>query len=261
MNDADFPLNIAIQRAYRGWWLVALLTIVGGLGGLLVSTLRVPVYEASAEFTFSIDFSRTGILTDVEEDQAFEALSDVIFASDVLQAAAADASQQGIPITLVDLQSSIAKERSFNTWTFRVRQADPRAAAAITNLWANHALRALDSAAQAALEVGALSARLEGLQRCLSASVLTEPTMAGCTGADRAAIQAELARSGEQIVAARQASRGMLPGMGYQWTRAAVENPRAVANGRGRLALAGALLGLLAGLLAVESGLTARRHA
>lgn len=263
--DTDFTLDSVVQRAFRGWWLVAALTILGGLAGFAFAALRPALYEARAEYTFNIDFARTGILSDVEQDQAFEALSDIIFSSQVLEQTATAAQAQGIDIDLAELQANISKERALNNWIFRLRMRDPQAVAAVANLWAERALEALKEASRAALEVGVLQSHLDTLERCLSSAVATDPVLGACAGASLAEIQAEIAAVGDAITTARSASRGMLPGMGYQWTQQAVPAARPVVYGRGRLVLAGALVGLLAAVLLLEIGLadriTGRRNA
>jgi len=263
--DTDFTLDRVVERAFRGWWLVAALMILGGLLGFVFSALRPAQYEARAEYTFNIDFARTGILSDVEQDQAFEALSDIIFSSQVFEETVSDAQAQGISIDLAYLQANISKERALNNWIMRLRMPDPQDAAAVTNLWGARALAALEETSRAALEVGVLQSHLDSLERCLSTSVASDPVQGACMGTSLAEIQAEIAIAGQAITAARAASRGMLPGMGFQWTQQAVPNDRPVTYGRAGLVLAGAVIGLLAAVLLLELGLaeriTGQRHA
>lgn len=263
--DTDFTLDRVVERAFRGWWLIAVLTILGGLSGFLFSALRPAQYEARVEFTFNIDFARTGILSDVEQDQAFEALSDIIFSSQVFEQTVSAAQAQGISIDLAYLQGNISKERALNNWIFRLRMRDPQDAAAVANLWGERAVTALKETSRAALEVGVLQSHLNALERCLSTSVASDPVQGACAGASLTEIQAEIASAGEAITEARAASRGMLPGMGFQWTQQAVPATRPVAYGRGSLVLAGGMVGLLAAVLLLELGLaewiTGRRHA
>lgn len=258
MMDTDFSFDRVVNRATQGWWLVVVFAILGGLAGYALSALRPAVYEARAEYTFSIDFARTGILTDVEEDQAFEAMSDVIFSTQVLEQTARAAQAEGIAVDLTALQENITKERALNTWTFRVRHADPAAAVRIANLWGENGLHALQVATAAALEAGVLRGYLDSLESCLSRAVMSEPVQALCETSNLARIQAEIDKTGAAIAAAREESRGILPGMGYQWTRDPGSAERVLA-GRGLLVLAGALVGLIAAVIGLEMGLLERR--
>ena len=59
--------------------ITSVLMIAGGLLGLLVSQVRAPIFESSAVFSVTIDYTQTGALTDIQEDQAMRGVGSVIF--------------------------------------------------------------------------------------------------------------------------------------------------------------------------------------
>jgi len=59
------PSNL-LTLVKQGWKLLVLCVIAGGLAGLAGSYFLPPEYEAESVFSFSIDYARTGLLTDIE---------------------------------------------------------------------------------------------------------------------------------------------------------------------------------------------------
>lgn len=240
MNSDFSPLE-KIQVVLRTWWLVAVLMILGGAGGVLVHQLRAPRYEARIEFTFAIDFARTGLLTDVEEDQALEAAGDILTSAEVLEQVAAQAA-----LPAAELQQSVTRERTASTWRIRFQRADPQEAARIANLWGEAALQALSDSYRNAITVEGLSRYLDSLESCIAVSTAVEPVQPLCSYQNLADLQQRIEEAGQELHAAKIASRGMMPGLGFQWTEKAFVPERPILYGRGSLVLAGALIGLVA---------------
>lgn len=247
------PLE-ALKRTIKFWPLVALVTLLGGLAGMLVFSLRQPLYESRIEFTFNIDYARTGVLTDVEEDQALEAAGDVLGSSAVMQSALEAAAGQGVSLGLAELQAAATRERAGSTWRVRIRSPRSETAALLANAWGEAASQALSEASRHAVNVEGLSRYLDTLESCLASAAAVEPVQALCANDRLADIQARLAETGAAIHAEKIAGQGMMPGLGFQWTEKAVPAARPVVYGRGSLALAGALIGFVLGAAAAQSG-------
>ncbi len=252
MSDYS-PLEI-VKRSLNAWPLVALLVFLGGLAGLLVFSLRQPLYESRIEFTFSIDYARTGVLTDVEEDQALEAAGDVLGSSAVMEAVLSSAARQNISLTLAGLQSAAVRERSGSAWRVRIRRPDAREAAWLANAWGEQAEKALADAVGHAVAVDGLSRYLDALESCLSRSVASEPVQAACPYSQLSEIQSRLAETGAAIHKEKLASQGLMPGLGFQWTEKAVPAAKPAVYGRGSLILGGALMGFVLSIALAAGG-------
>ncbi len=77
-------LDLLKAIAARGFWLVIAM-IAGGLLGWGVTTFKHPLYEADAVFTVTIDYTRTGYLSDIQEDQAMRGIGSLIGSDYILQ--------------------------------------------------------------------------------------------------------------------------------------------------------------------------------
>lgn len=250
----DFsPIDI-IFRAFRTWWLVVILTLVGALVGFWISRAQPPVYEARIAIQFSINYAQTGLLTDVEEDQAFETAVDVFSSSQVLGQVVKSAAQQEIATSLDQLKSASSRERSASTWFIRVRDRDPEKAALLANLWGEQAVTALKEATAHAVKLGGLQRYLSSLESCLASSVGTEPVQSYCSYSNLADIQAKIVETGAAVHSEEIAAQGLMPGMSYNWTEQAVSPSRPVLNNQGKLVLAGALIGFFFAAIFVLAG-------
>jgi len=76
-------LNELIVSVSNRWYVLVVLMIIGGIIGLLLTNMFSPIYESSATFSVTIDYTRTGALTDIQEDQAMRGVGSVIF-SDIV---------------------------------------------------------------------------------------------------------------------------------------------------------------------------------
>ncbi len=72
MKDQEFSPRESLERAFERWWVIVLLTALGGMAGWAFHFFLPPVYEATAVITVNMDFQK-GKLTQYEEDYAFNA--------------------------------------------------------------------------------------------------------------------------------------------------------------------------------------------
>ncbi len=238
------------------WWLVALMMILGAGAGWAVHQVQPPVYESKAAISVSIDFTHTGQLTDVEEDYAIGVVGDVIGSSAVMDAAAADVQPAGQAAG--NLTQNGYLERYNNVWTLRVRDRDPQAAAGLANRWAQAAYAALNDAHSHALAADHLSRLQAGLSSCLEHSVAAGPAHTPCTLENLGTIQADLAQVDSVLQQEQQASQGILPYTSFALTGTAAAPTKPAINDRGRMVLAGALIGFVLALWAIYLRLPAR---
>lgn len=241
-----------LAAALRWWWLIALFMIVGGCLGWLIHLIEPPVYETRAVLSTTINFARTGDLTDSEEDFAFGIVGDVITSPAVLDKTVTAAEAVGLPINKDDLKNDLYAERTDTDWYFRVRHHDPQMAAAIANLWSEQAYNTLTAALQHAILAESLQRRADRLAGCIE-QVDLAPVTAVCQELDFALVQQNLTDTSKQAVAELEASLGVSPAMTFLLSERAEIPSEPSRGGQNTLILAGSLAGLVVGLAAVLS--------
>lgn len=249
--DAFYPLA-GLQKAIRFWWLVALLVIAGGMVGWLAHLSRPPVYEAVGHFTTSLDYVRTGPLTQYEEDSAFEVVGSIISSAEILQQVVDRAAAEGIQTNVVELKKASVLERRVNVWDLRVRSADPRAAERLTNLWVEQGQAALLDSHQHTVQADRLDRYLRSLEACLAKAAASEPAGGQCSSARYAEIQADLQSAGAALYQEQLGSRGLFSGVLIGPAEQAVPPNGPALYNRNQMILAGCLIGFLLGIGLVQ---------
>jgi hypothetical protein len=240
-----FTPKRTLEAAMKLWWFVAAVMLFGAGAGWGMHVLRPAMYEGRASLSTGIDYVRTGPLTDLEEDQAMGLVGDVITATDTLEAAIDRAKEQGITVSIEDLQVNGFSERHNFTWVLRVRHANPEAAAVLTNAWQDAAYSALAEAYGHALMAEELLNYTKSLTSCLENSVAVEPTHAYCTARNLEEIQKELLAANAAKKEEVLASRGLFPAMAFTIAERSTAPSAPVQYGRNSLVLCGALLGFI----------------
>ena len=250
-----------VMQMVRSWWLLAACMLLGAAAGWGIGRVQPPVYEAAAEITISIDFTRTGALTDAEEDFAVGVVGDLIQSDAVFEAVFQHAQAADGELDREALRQSLSADRYFNAWRMRARDDNPQRAAAVVNAWGQAAYTALSEAVLHAQAASQWEAYLDGLTGCVGQSVEVEPAPAQCRQWELEELQNEIQRVGQLLRAENDAAQGIVPWSAYSEVRQA-EAPTAPARGTTAvLMLCGALLGALIGITWVWSsaGKTARR--
>jgi hypothetical protein len=241
MSRTFVPFD-SLENAFRSWWLIVALMVVGGLIGLLVSRARPPLYEATAALSVSIDFTRTGELYDYEEDYVISIAGDVIASSQVREAVAA---QTGLSPDA--LKQQVSFERSYHLWTVRARDASPQQAADLANVWVKQAYAELNSTLEYAMLADRYARQLDLLEGCIS-QVIASPAQAVCGQQNLSQIQSQIEQISPLEREARVSSRGVLPYTLFALVQPAAVPARPSVFNQGQLVLAGSLVGFLVGL-------------
>jgi uncharacterized protein involved in exopolysaccharide biosynthesis len=58
MKSQEFSPRESLERAFKRWWVIVLMTVVGGLVGWAFHFVNPPVYEASSTVTATMDFQK-----------------------------------------------------------------------------------------------------------------------------------------------------------------------------------------------------------
>ncbi len=247
-SSAEFVPRDRVVTALRRWWVIALAVLLGGLAGLAIHTLRPPVFEARFEVLLGLDQVGSGELERFEEDTALDAAGLILGGPETIRRVAEAAQQKGMNVQPEDLAKMATLERRRSTWMVRLRGADAQQLEALASVWLQTGFSGLEEAYGHALRADSARRALASLEACLSRTAHSSPTEGLCGAGNLAELQAEIRRAGELLAQEQQGARGLESFMLVGSAEKAVVPPQAVANGRGALALAGALIGLVVGV-------------
>lgn len=256
-NNSDISITDQLDEAIHYWWVPVFIALIGAAVGWGIHQLKPPVYEARAVFSFTIDYTRTGALTDVEEDQVYVNIGDIIKSSDVINQTLVDMPEKGLVVAAEDFQSSRYLERRNQEWILRVRNGKPETAAGVVDLWAENANQVLRTALEHALNAEQLSRNLDGLTGCFEQGISVEPAGATCYE-NREKIQAEIYSVSQQVEQEKAGSLGLIPALKFSLVEKANIPTRPVQFESGLFILAGALAGFFVGIGMVQSGFLKR---
>ncbi len=130
----------------RAWWVLALCMVLGGVGGYIFHSTHPAIYEATASFYVTLDFSEIGEmpLTQYDEDLALSVVRDVVFHNPELhEQVVTDPVFQASGLDRSTLIRNISIEREHAFWKLHFRYTDPRVARDVVNRWAELGYEAL----------------------------------------------------------------------------------------------------------------------
>lgn len=241
------------NRVLRRWWLLAIITIAGGLLGLVVNTLRPQPYEAGFRFLTAIEVSNSGELTQYQEDITYEAVGALLLSPTLKEAVIQQAGLEGIALQADYLNQNATAERRLATWQVRVRHSDAHSAETIASIWLRLATSEIQLAYVKAVEADGLERYLESMENCLARASVTSPTYGLCSQANLDQVQAEIKNTGKQLAEARLSSRGLSSSLSIDQAEADLIPAHAVSDQRGQQVMAGALVGFIIGLWALQA--------
>jgi uncharacterized protein involved in exopolysaccharide biosynthesis len=149
MTSNEFSPYEYFSRVMSFWWLVLLLTILGGTLGFVFFHLHPPVYEATSTFFITLDLNRfpsLGVREDLiqyNEDMALGTTEGALLSTEVLNNVIIQLKNLGISLTVKDLLQNSTIERKHDIWELRYRSQDPSVAQAIVNTWAQIGYQAM----------------------------------------------------------------------------------------------------------------------
>jgi len=240
-----FILLDFIKQLFNGWKRVAVLMILGGLCGVGASKLLTPIYETRAAIAVTIDYTLTGALSDIQEDQAMRGIGSLIDSDLVREKVRLKAEQNGIQIDQNSMVQNFTVEREDFRWFLRVRDADPLQAAAFANWWAEEAMLTLDSAMEHAVIADHYQHYLDTLDYCLQRLAPEEMSENACANLDFDYLSKEIEKTAVAIRDEQVLSYGLMPALQFFLAEEAPVNSGAVLGTRSILILSGAILGFL----------------
>jgi uncharacterized protein involved in exopolysaccharide biosynthesis len=195
--ENDFIPSELIVKAAKKWWVFAVLMIVGGLAGILITRLNKPVYQSQAVITTAINYAYTGRLEDYELDHLILAVGDIIDSTSVRQQVIDQAIKITPDISPDSLDKNLTAIRKGTDWILSVSSTDADLSKKIAELWAAEAMKSLDEMNQKAVEDFHLQTAMLSLENCFSELVTIDPTSPGCTSSEIETFQTYLAGDSE----------------------------------------------------------------
>lgn len=246
-------------RFLRRWWLVALLTVLGGCLGWFFHAVRPPMYEAVATFSVVLNLPESvPPLDEREQDQAIGVFKALITATSVTETVHAEAQARNIPAEALALNRRVFIERRQSQIDLIVRHEDPQTAAAIANLWADQAYAVMVDAYGHALKAYTLGQYQQSLMRCIQAEKPASDNL--CTLESLDALEARLQEVDTERQAELLASQALLPTLKFELLQRAEPPQEPVAYAAATLLLAGALIGCVLGIVLALLPWPARRE-
>jgi hypothetical protein len=245
------PLAI-FENALRNWWVIVIFIVAGGLLGWLANLANLPLYEAKAQFSISIDFVSTGPLSQYEEDLAINTAGNLFVSTEVLQHVVDQANQEGIKTSLADFQKQITFERQFSMWTLRVRDPNPLKAERLATIWSEFGESVLNQGYQHAIQADYLERYIQFQEYCIKNLGAREPSQELCNNAIFTEVQANLRDAGTALYNERQASRGLFSGLTLGPFNPVEVSSMPVAFDRNQYVFLGSLLGFLFAIVWIE---------
>jgi uncharacterized protein involved in exopolysaccharide biosynthesis len=243
MNNQEFSPREALEQAFERWWVIVLLTVLGGIAGWIFHFFTPPVYEATSIITVNMDFQKRH-LTQYEEDYAFNAAGAIGTSDQVENQIIAQAKIRGIPVEIDQLQQQMFLERKQSVWELHIRNRDPKIAAELANLWAQKFYEALNTALGHAIRADQIQTQIDSITGILPASG------SSVLGSEA---QITLKTLSDELLLEQQSSQGIISIMKFAQTGSAITPQGPVLYRLAILVLAGACIGFVISLWVVSS--------
>jgi uncharacterized protein involved in exopolysaccharide biosynthesis len=247
MKYSFIPFDL-FKQAISSWWLVTLM-IIGGFLGLFFHGFASPIFEAQAKFSVTIDYTRTGYLSDIQEDQAMRGIGSLIGSDLILQRTVNAAHSASVDISLDEFRQKSTLERGDFNWFIRFRDKDAQKAADLVNQWADQANKEILEASQHALRTEELFNYLDSIETCLQRTTFGSEAKAPCSFPNLPIILEEIQKTGEIAYQEKEASRGLMSAISISLVEKSQLPTSPVVFNRNVLVLAGSFIGLLIGIL------------
>lgn len=247
------------DRIVDRWPWVFLAGILGGILALALSLMLRPVYEASASIGVSIDYGRIPPLALVVEDRVLRRAADLLTSTSTVERVRRTLverfGEDPAWASSAELRRQMRVDAMLSEWKLVATGTDPELAAAIANAWAEVGLDELESASGHAWE--AMRIQSAPIVVACAELVVGAPleTLWECLGAGPPLTPDAVSRLREEV----RLSHGVLPILSFELAGWASQPTSPVVWNRTQLVVTGMVVGLMAGALAVGSGLIPRK--
>ncbi len=260
--EDTFDLLQQIIPLKGSWWILLVVMIAGALVGYALHFLFPPLFTSSGEITFSIDYTRTGALTDVEEDIAIVTMGDILTSTTVVQNTIDAGMNAGLDAEDFVLDESAFLERYNFAYKLVVQNADNQTASQWANLWLENAYLAISDARMHALVADQLHSQLMAYQQCIENSGQVYPVVAICQNLTQPELQEQFALVNQDYLDEKEKSLAVLPALDFAITRIPEPATEAERQQKGILVFSGAILAAIIFLMTwfIIEGIARRSH-
>jgi hypothetical protein len=233
------------EKMLRYWFYIPIAMVIGGLVGLIINGFIPPIYEAQAKFLVTIDYTRTGYLSDIQEDQAMRGIGSLI-GSDFILKKTIDVVNSIYPdISFSDIKEKARLERGEFEWFIRIRDNNPQIASDLVNYWAEQANDVVQEALNHSFEAERLFQLLDSYELCLQRMTMGVGSMAQCSSINLDQLILDIQKVGAKAYQEKESSRGLMPAASVNLVEKSLVPIKPVVFARNAFVLAGALLGLI----------------
>jgi hypothetical protein len=227
------------------WYALIAGMIVGGLFAWGGTFFMPPIYESDAVFYVSIDYTQTGMLTDIEEDQVMRGIGDLIFSDETTLAAIEELEGEGVKISKEEFYDDAIFEREEFRWAIRYRDPNPVLAYQVVHAWAHQADILIQNSLAHARTTASYEEVLKGLESCLQRTTQTTAYDDACSVENIDTILTKIDELNGLIAAEKDASRGLFSGAATELVEEPEISVKPMRHQVNILVLSGVFVGLL----------------
>ncbi len=248
MTD-DFPIKLLSPKTYS-WFVLALIMILGALFGWAMSYLLPPIYEARAILTGNMEIVRNGDVTEIMVDSQMTVLGSHVYNEEIVQKVIENENSLGNPLDFEEFKRNASFERQMMNTVLKYRDHDPAIAQRIANAWADEFRALLLEAYPYGIAVSAARNTIVKINNCQKNE--NAQKLAFCIALNQDE-EKKLIKEAQAVIAEKSAqSLGLTSALSIGEVIPADQPDEPVRFTRGRLILAGTLIGFAAGIMTIE---------
>ncbi len=148
--DQEIIVVDELKHTFQFYWLIALISILGGAAGFAFRYISPPAYESKATLHVMVDFTNTELNKPAsapariyDEDQSMQTIQSAFI--ETIPQVVAYAQNLNLPVDHNYFSSNFSIERMLAFWDIRFRYKDPVIAQKIVNDWVQQSLSLLEA--------------------------------------------------------------------------------------------------------------------
>lgn len=246
-NSKKIDILELVNYISASWLVLAVLMVAGGLAGFLISFAQKPVYESSASFGVTIDYTQTGALSDVQEDQAIRGVGSILLSDSLIKETLLRINSNGMyRVEENEFRDNAFSDRGDFRWTIRFRGNEPQRVFQIAGHWAAAAQETFDRTLAHAQTAESYLKILSDFQSCFQEAAPQAP-FGFCGFDDPDELLHEISDLSRKIQAEKTASQGLFYALSIVLVNDPELSDHPVRYQTNLLVIAGAFAGLLIG--------------